>query len=141
MTSAPWRAADVDESYGRVRVMRDNLDAAPTEPLAIDMRENFIPVTQQGLRDRLTRPDCWTDGRHLDANKFFRYLNYWRRQKYSAHLHDLQQAYEPFSPDSDLLVTRQYSVSEAQALRARVIGDVRLLLKHANYTSVDPAQF
>ena len=121
--------------------MRDNLETASTVPLAVDGRENFIPVTQQGLRDRLTRPECWTNGRHLEANKFFRYLNYWRRQQYTAHLHELQQAYEPFSPDSDLLVTRQYSESEAKVLRARVVDDVRWLLKHANYTSVDPAQF
>ena len=141
MTGAPWRAADVDERYGRVRVMRDNLETAPSEPLPLELRENFIPVTQQGLRDRLTRPECWTGGRHVEANKFFRYLNYWRRQQYTARLHELQQAYEPFSPDSDLLVTRTYSETEAKVLRARVIEDIRWLLKHANYTQVDPQKF
>ena len=141
MTGAPWRAADVDELYGRVRVMRDNLETAPSEPLPLELRENFIPVTQQALRDRLTRPECWTGGRHVEANKFFRYLNYWRRQQYTARLHELQQAYEPFSPDSDLLVTRTYSETEAKVLRARVIEDIRWLLKHANYTQVDPQKF
>lgn len=121
--------------------MRDNLESAPTESQVTDLRENFLPVTQQALRDRLTRPECWADGRHVEANKFFRYLNYWRRQRYTAYLHELQQAYEPFSPDSDLLVTRQYSASDSLVLRQRVFDDLRLLLKHANYTSVDPAKF
>ncbi len=124
--------------------MRDDLGqnaVAPSTTVEEDIRENFLPVTQQGLRDRLTRPECWSGGRHVDANKFFRYLNYWRRQQYTARLGRLIAEYEPFSPDSDTLVTRTYTPEEAAALRGRVMDDLREMLVHANYTRIPHDKF
>jgi Protein of unknown function (DUF3754) len=129
--------------------MRDDLrhdglqhTAQTAPPLTIsDLRENFIPVSQQSLRDRLTRSSCWANGRHVEAQKFFRYLNYWRRQQYTARLNRLANEYEPFSPDSDTLVTRTYKAEETLAMRRRVMDDLRNLLVHANYTRIPRDQF
>jgi hypothetical protein len=86
--------------------------AAAVAPPGIDVvkpdhargRERFIPVTSFALIDRLTVAHAWPPGEAKTARRFFRYLDYWRRQQYNADLLQLLQAYEPFSPDSDLLV-------------------------------------
>ena len=72
-------------------------------------RERFIPVTRFALLDRLTKPYLWPAGQAAEARRFFRYLDYWRQQQYFALLLDLEQTYETFSPDSDLLMTRSFS--------------------------------
>lgn len=113
----------------------------PSKTVPKDMRENFIPVSQQSLRDRLTKPDCWAAGQNTNANTFFRYLNYWRRQQYTARLSELVTAYEPFSPDSDTLVTRTFRPDEIVTMRKRVMTDLRWMLKHANYTQIPNDQF
>ena len=42
----------------------------------------------------------------------FRYLAYWRQQQYNTEVMKLDHAYEPFNPDSDLLMTRQFTDDE-----------------------------
>ena len=71
--------------------------------------EHFIPVTRYALADRLSRPQSWPPGVAADARRFFSYLDYWRQQRHHTNLMHLLQAYEPFSPDSDLFVTRQFT--------------------------------
>jgi hypothetical protein len=102
-------------------------------------REHFIPITSFALVDRLTVPGAWPAGEAKAARRFFRYLDYWRRQQYSAQLLDLLQAYEPFSPDSDLLVTREFTGDERSALQTRVVEQVERILKQANYVRIDPS--
>jgi len=99
--------------------------------------EHFIPVTRFALMDRLTRPQAWPPGVAAEVRRFFRYLDYWRHQQHNAALLALEQAYEPFSPDSDLFVTRQFSDAEREQLGAFVIAEVKRLLKQANYVPVD----
>ncbi len=65
-------------------------------------KERFIPVTRFALLDRLTSPTAWPAGQAREARRFFRYLDHWRRQQYNAQLNELEETYEPFSPDSDL---------------------------------------
>jgi hypothetical protein len=101
-------------------------------------RERFIPVTRFALLDRLTRPFLWPTGQAQDARRFFRYLDYWRQQQYFALLLDLEQTYETFSPDSDLLMTRTYSEDERETLKHRVFEGVEGLLQRANYERIDP---
>lgn len=100
-------------------------------------RERFIPVTRSALMDRLTFDHTWLPGQAKHARRFFRYLDYWRQQKYSAWLLDLEQTYEPFSPDSELLQTRGFSPTDRRNLQGRVLSSVQKLLEQANYERID----
>ena len=104
-----------------------------------DGREKFIPVTRAALMERLTRPQSWRGQDAKEARRFFRYLDYWRQASYSAHLLEMGQTYEPFNPDSDLLVTRRYTDVEKITLQERLIEQTQMLLEQANYTRIDPA--
>ena len=101
-------------------------------------RETFIPITKTALVDRLTRADAWAPGVARDARKFFQYLDYWRRQTYSAGLRDVDKSYEAFNPDSDLLTTRAFSASDRAKMQSDVVDHIKRLLKQANYVQVDP---
>ncbi|MGB4865932.1 MAG: TMEM143 family protein [Hyphomicrobium sp.] len=116
--------------------------AAPqTETLKPDAerkRERFIPVTRFALMDRLTLPSAWPTGEAQDARRFFRYLDYWRQQQYNSQLLELEQIYEAFSPDSDLLMTRQFTDEERVRLKHRIVSSVESLLQRANYERINP---
>ena len=100
-------------------------------------RERFIPVTRFALLDRLTAPGTWAGAQAQDARRFFRYLDHWRRQQYNAELHQLEETYEPFSPDSDLLMTRTFSPQERQIMQKRVLAGMMRILEQANYERID----
>ena len=102
--------------------------------------ETFIPVTRFALIERLTQSSAWPPGQAKEARRLFRYLDYWRQQQYAAELLELEQDYEPFSPDSDLLMTRTFTDAERLALQKRVVARVEGLLRQANYVRVDPNQ-
>jgi hypothetical protein len=103
--------------------------------------EKFLPLTRFALLDRLTRPECWhSAARAAEARKFFQYLDFWRHQQYTAKLQSLEQAYEPFSPDSDTLITRTYTAAERATMQRRVIRQLTDLFQQANYTRVDPSR-
>lgn len=106
----------------------------------VDERERFLPVTRFALIDRLTEPNAWPAGQAAQARRFFRYLDYWRQQQYGAKLLALEQDYEPFSPDSDLLMTRAYTPEERKVLQRRVVEGIDRLLTQANYTRINPQQ-
>lgn len=125
---------------------RANSDAAAANaPSAFDAvmpesargRERFIPVTRFALLDRLTSPTAWAAGEAKEARRFFRYLDHWRRQQYNAELHVLEETYEPFSPDSDLLLTRAFTQEERAVMQARVIRGMQHILTQANYVQID----
>lgn len=103
-----------------------------------DKREKFIPVTRQAVIERLTRPQYWPGNEAQNARRFFRFLDYWRQQTYSARLLELEQSYEPFSPDSDLLITRQFSHAERTTLQKQLVTQFEQLLVQANYIRIDP---
>jgi hypothetical protein len=114
----------------------------PIDILAPDetrKRERFIPITRFALLDRLTADRLWVPGQAAHARRFFRYLDYWRQQQYFALLLDLEQSYEAFSPDSDLLTTRSFTDDDRQSLKHRVFEGVESLLIRANYERVDPS--
>jgi hypothetical protein len=123
-------------------------DAAPVNALEAMLedaakgliREKFLPLTRYALMDRLTHPNAWPHGAAPEARRFFRYLDFWRQQTYSRSLLELEQDYEPFSPDSDLLVTRKFTAQERQVMQKRLVGMVGQLLKQANYTRIDPKE-
>jgi hypothetical protein len=106
----------------------------------VDRRDKFIPVTPQALMDRLSQPNLWPAGQAASVRRLFMYLANWRQQSYGARLLELARAYEPFSPDSDLLVTRKYSNSEKQALERKLVAGVCGLMQQANYTRIDPSE-
>jgi hypothetical protein len=115
-------------------------DADPhSEAAAQRRREKFLPVTRHALMDRLTAAGLWPDGEAGRARRFFRYLDYWRRHSYAARLLDLEQTYEPFSPDSDLLKTRAFTPEERAIMQRRLVQQVAQLLEQGNFTRVDPA--
>ena len=102
------------------------------------LRETFLPITRAALVDRLTRPQAWPPGQARDARQFFKYLTYWRQQQHNAAAVDLDQTYELFNPDSDLLMTRQFTERERRDMQARVVRGTRRLLRQANYRRLDP---
>jgi hypothetical protein len=101
--------------------------------------EKFLPVTRHALLDRLTRSDLWPEGEAAQARRFMRYLDYWRRHSYATRLIDIEQTYEPFSPDSDLVKTRVYTPEERAVMQRRLVDQVAVLLTQANFTRVDPS--
>jgi hypothetical protein len=133
-TQAPPSAASPAPA---IQEMPPQLDVV--KPDSSRSRERFIPVTSFALIDRLTVSQAWPQGGARAARRFFRYLDYWRRQQYSAALVELLQAYEPFSPDSDLLITRDYTADERTVLQGRVVSEVERILQQANYVRIDPA--
>ena len=102
-------------------------------------REKFLPVTSHALMDRLTADKQWPNGDAAQARRFLRYLSYWRRHSYTVRLLELEQTYEPFSPDSDLLRTRAFSAEERFAMQKRLVQQMADLLQQGNFTRVDPA--
>jgi hypothetical protein len=113
-------------------------DAANMISVLAGKKEKFLRVTRFALLDRLTRPEAWANGGGAECRRFFKYLEFWRQQSYIARLGAIEQDYEPFSPDSDLLVTRKYSPSERAVMQRRVVEGVQKLLEQANYTRLDP---
>lgn len=105
-----------------------------------DNREKFIPVTTLALMDRLSHPSAWPPGEAASVRRFFMYLANWRQQGYGANLLELGRLYEPFSPDSDLLITRTYTAQEKQVLERQLVSGVCRLMQQANYTRIDPSQ-
>jgi hypothetical protein len=100
-------------------------------------REKFLPLTRFALMDRLTRPNLWPEGQAGEVRRFFQRLDYMRQQTYIARKLAMFQTYEPFSPDSDLLMTRAFSANERSTMQARLVADVRTLLEQANYERID----
>ena len=103
-------------------------------------RERFLPLTRFALLDRLTLAEAWAPGQAQEVRRFFRYLDYWRQQQYSAQILELEQTYEPFSPDTDLLMTRKFSAVERASMQRRVVEGMRSVLAQANYERIDPAK-
>src|SRR5215510_14495103 len=91
--------------------------AGEAPPRAAPKREKFLPITRHALLDRLTQPKSWPAGEATEARRLMRYLDYWRRHSYAANLLELEQLYEPFSPDSDLLTTRTFSPQEKRGMQ------------------------
>jgi uncharacterized protein DUF3754 len=104
-------------------------------------RERFLPVTRHALLDRLTVSDLWPKGDQMQARRFMRYLDYWRRHGYAAKLLDLEQLYEPFGPDTDLLQTRKFSARERLAMQKRLVARMADLLTQGNFTRIAPEDF
>jgi hypothetical protein len=102
-------------------------------------REKFLPVTRHALMDRLTAANLWPNADAVQARRFLRYLDYWRRHSYAVKLLELEQTYEPFSPDSDLLKTRSFSAEERTIMQQRLVRQMASLLEQGNFTRVDPA--
>jgi hypothetical protein len=147
MTSTDVHIAPAASSSPLIALASANASAADsaTPPSAFDNvmpegvrgRERFIPVTRFALLDRLTSPTAWPPGQAREARRFFRYLDHWRRQLYTAELHDLEETYEPFSPDSDLLLTRAFTPGEKRVMQARVMKGMEHILTQANYVRID----
>lgn len=108
------------------------------EPDALRPLEKFLPVTRFALMDRLCTEAAWPPGEAKKVRRFFRYLDYWRHQRYAAKLIDLERIYEPFSPDSDLLMTRKFTDSELATMQTQIVSDIREILQQANYEQIDP---
>ena len=124
--------------------------STPAKPAGMDphsdeahqtVREKFLPITRSAVLDRVTAADQWPAGECPKARRFLRYLDYWRRHSYAMQLIDLELAYEPFSPDSDLMQTRAFSAQERGTLQGRLVEKMCSLLKQANFTRIDPADF
>lgn len=131
---AVQRAAAVENTVAPISATgRD-----PVADMLEDYRENFIGVTPQALIDRLSQTAAWPPGQAAQVRRLFLYLSNWRQQSYGARLLELGRVYEPFSPDSDLLITRSYTEAERKDLEHHLVGGLRYIMKHANFTRIDP---
>lgn len=122
-------------------VSQDGHRSTPQLPQKVkdSLRERFIPVTRHALMDRLTVAKAWAPGQAVKARRFLRYLAYWRSQQWGARVLEMEQAYEPFSPDSDLLVTRKFTDRERHTMQKRFMSEVEEMLTQANYVRIDPS--
>jgi len=121
-------------------MLGQDADVDPHSPAAMgSRREKFLPITRHALMDRLTAGNLWPNGDAVPARRFMRYLDYWRRHTYSVKLLELEQTYEPFSPDSDLLRTRAFSQDERALMQKRLVAQMASLLEQGNFTRVDPS--
>lgn len=136
MTAQGGSAASLADAGTTPGVSIEAIDFAATDNAGAP--EKFVPVTRFALIDRLASAGLWPAGTAKDVRRFFRYLDYWRQQTYNAALLELEQTYEPFSPDTDLLMTRKFTPEERRVMQARVVSDVRQLLQQANYRAIDP---
>lgn len=131
-------------SLERARDQEIRNETAPDESASLGDRrqgnsEDFIPVTQAALIDRLAAPSAWPEGEAPEVRRFFRYLETWRSQQFNDSYRELVQAYELFSPDSDLMITRTFGQAERKAMQSRFIGGVAQTLEAANFVRIDPA--
>lgn len=145
MTASPPTQRETAPAHGAAREtvaavlsLANDEDEPSLQTSRIDPRsdERFLPVTRYALIDRLSNPQVWPPGIAGEAKRFFRFLDYWRKQRHAAALMRLQEAYEPFSPDSDLFVTRHYTEIERRQMLADVLSGVSKLLTQANYILV-----
>lgn len=113
-------------------------DADEAEDYFAMRREKFIPLTRYALIDRLTQPELWPGVSPADVRRFFNYLNFWRQNSYTSKLTDLEQTYEPFNPDSDLLITRKFTEEERLRMRRHLVDHVKHMLEGANYEAINP---
>ena len=102
-------------------------------------REKVLPVTRSALLDRLTAPERWPDGEAAQARRFLRRLDHWRRHCYAARLLDMEETYEPFSPDTDLPQSCMFTPAERAAKKKRLLAQMADLLQRANFTRLEPA--
>ncbi len=102
--------------------------------------ETFLPLTKAALLDRLTEQSRWPGYDAVKVRRLYRYLDYWRQQQYNMRLLGLLEAYEPFSPDTDLLETRSYTADEKSALQTRVINGIERILISANFRRLEPSE-
>jgi len=139
--SSDARAAGISpRSPDEGEAMRGAAEVDPHSPAAMgSRREKFLPITRHALMDRLTAVNLWPNGEAVQARRFMRYLDYWRRHAYSVKLLELEQTYEPFSPDSDLLRTRAFSPEERALMQKRLVAQMACLLEQGNFTRVDPS--
>ncbi len=136
MVSMTAGTTGVDRAVPTSGPVLNGADAGAAEaPLPL---ERFIPVTPMALVDRLTVPEAWPNGDYSEARRFFRYLDFWRRQQHNRRLMTLLRSYEPFDPDSDLLITREYTAAEKLRLQKRTVADVKRIFERANYVAIDP---
>ena len=105
------------------------------------VREKFLPLTRAAVLDRVTAPELWAGGEARQARRFLTFLNHWRRHAYAMKLLDIEQVYEPFSPDTDLLQTRTYSAEDRAMMQRRLVDKMCHLLVQANYTRINPESF
>lgn len=131
---------DAGAVAGRSSLLSASIAIDPhSAPGAGHKREKFLPLTRAALLDRLTRAENWPEGDWAEARRFMRYLDFWRQHSYTARLLEIEQAYEPFAPDSDLKTTRSYTPDERKLLQHRVVSQMASLLEQGNFTRVNPA--
>ena len=148
---APMTTSEFEQpsnaSKGAIAPKSESVSLHPPAPGDLDIikvgglrkREKFIPVTRFALMDRLTEPQAWPPGECVAAKRFFIYIDYWRHQRYNVRLMELEQDYEAFSPDSDLLLTRKYTNEELAEMQGAVLSGMEKILEQANYERIDPS--
>ena len=100
-------------------------------------REKFLPVTRHALMDRLTR-QRWPHGDAVQARRFMRYLDYWRRHSYACSCSSSSRSTSRSAPTATCCTRATFSAEERQAMQKRLVAQMADLLEQANFTRVDP---
>ena len=107
------RASNAQAPAARLRdadgvVLGPVAEVDPHSPVAVgSRREKFLPITRPALMDRLTAANLWPNGEAVQARRFMRYLDYWRRHGYAVQLLELE--HEPHRREAEVgAVDRNY---------------------------------
>lgn len=98
--------------------------------------EAFIPVSRFEIAERMVTSGQWGADSPDTIRRLFRYMSAWRHVVYKERLDELEQTYQPFSPETDLLRVGEFTAGQQANYRDRFIAGMKRLLRQANYIEV-----
>lgn len=99
----------------------------------LERLERFIPVSKHDIITDLLAEPHWQTEEKAHFDEFCRIFVALYHYKFHDDLEALKQHYLPFSPDTDLLLCREYTEAEKQQAHQALMSGVQALLNNANY--------
>lgn len=124
------RARETGEAKNRTKVVNGLTQVNAPE------KERFIPVASHALAAALAKSDMWAEGEDSLGKTIIHDLTAWRHQSYRQRLSDLKSAYLTFSPDTDTVITEQFSQRQLLKMRHEFIDLIGELLESANFEKI-----
>jgi uncharacterized protein DUF3754 len=121
--------------------LRRNVRTQPSDRIrSAPLPDRSLVVAIDVLIDRLTAPALWKNGQAADALRFYRLLEFWRRQTFRARVAELSKDYEPFDPDHELTMRRRVGGEERRVLQKSYVEKVRSLLTSTGFVEIHADQ-
>ena len=125
-----------DGANGCAKVAQTQGSAEPVALVHTEAGERFIPVPKSAIMQLLGRAEVWQGGDLASVRTFFQFLAHWRHLTYADRENALIEAYQPFNPDRDTVLTNPVGPDDAGQRKAEFIEMVRALLERANYDEI-----